>query len=177
MPDLEVGWTTWRAFWSGFREIEFGWDRLESVGFLAPFLAHLLCLAVRRVISSLGGCRGRWCPLGLIVFRALASLKAVCASVKPAAFRSTSGADSTRLSMAGSWTSSISSRALSSRSSCSSSSEGNRTRPLHNLSYEADEVFRRGRRNPGLHRVTLTAQIPRSKGEWRVGAWHRLLLA
>jgi hypothetical protein len=29
----------WGTVSSGFREIEIGWDRLESVGVLAPFLA------------------------------------------------------------------------------------------------------------------------------------------
>src|SRR5215203_4387068 len=32
-------WTTWGTVSSGFREIEIGWDRLDSVGLLAPFLA------------------------------------------------------------------------------------------------------------------------------------------
>jgi hypothetical protein len=39
-PNLEARWTTWSAVSSGFREIEIGWDRLESVGLLAPFLAQ-----------------------------------------------------------------------------------------------------------------------------------------
>src|ERR1044072_520601 len=30
----------WDAAWSGFREIAIGWDLLESVGLLAPFLAQ-----------------------------------------------------------------------------------------------------------------------------------------
>jgi hypothetical protein len=41
-PDPEDRWTTWGTVSSGFREIEIGWDRLESVGLLAPFLAQQL---------------------------------------------------------------------------------------------------------------------------------------
>lgn len=45
-PNLGSRWTTWGTVSSGFREIEIGWDRLESVGLLAPFLApsHLSLL-------------------------------------------------------------------------------------------------------------------------------------
>jgi hypothetical protein len=35
-PEPETRWTTWGTVSSGFREIEIGWDRLESVGLLAP---------------------------------------------------------------------------------------------------------------------------------------------
>ena len=38
-PDPETRWTRWGTVSSGFHEIEIGWDRLESVGLLAPFLA------------------------------------------------------------------------------------------------------------------------------------------
>jgi hypothetical protein len=38
-PDRQSCWTTWGAASSGFREIEVGWDRLGSVGLLAPFVA------------------------------------------------------------------------------------------------------------------------------------------
>jgi len=38
-PTLGSRWTTWGTVSSGSREIEIGWDRLESVGLLAPFLA------------------------------------------------------------------------------------------------------------------------------------------
>jgi hypothetical protein len=38
-PEPEARLTTWGTVSSGFREIEIGWDRLESVGLLAPFLA------------------------------------------------------------------------------------------------------------------------------------------
>jgi hypothetical protein len=39
-PESGTRWTTWGTVSSGFREIEIGWDRLESVGVLAPFLPH-----------------------------------------------------------------------------------------------------------------------------------------
>ena len=35
----ESRWATWGTVSSGFREIEIGWDRLESAGLLASFLA------------------------------------------------------------------------------------------------------------------------------------------
>jgi hypothetical protein len=38
-PESGTRWTTWDTVSNGFREIEIGWDRLESVGVLAPFLA------------------------------------------------------------------------------------------------------------------------------------------
>jgi len=38
-PASESRWTTWGTVSSGFREIEIGRDRLESVAHLAPFLA------------------------------------------------------------------------------------------------------------------------------------------
>src|ERR1700709_157559 len=38
-PEFRVRWTTWGTVSSRFREIEIAWDRLESVGHLAPFLA------------------------------------------------------------------------------------------------------------------------------------------
>jgi hypothetical protein len=38
-PNRESRWTTWGTVSGGFREIEIGWDRLGSVGVLAPFLA------------------------------------------------------------------------------------------------------------------------------------------
>ena len=38
-PESGTRWTTWGTVSSGFREIEIGWDRLGSVGLLAPFLA------------------------------------------------------------------------------------------------------------------------------------------
>jgi hypothetical protein len=37
-PNLDR-WTAWGTVSSGFRKIEIGWDQLESVGVLAPFLA------------------------------------------------------------------------------------------------------------------------------------------
>ena len=37
-PNLQIGWTTWGTVSNGFREIEIGWDRLESVGLLAPVI-------------------------------------------------------------------------------------------------------------------------------------------
>jgi hypothetical protein len=53
--------TTWGMVSSGFREIEIGWDRLESVGHLAPFLAPATAIA----ISDVDSCRSpgrRRCP-------------------------------------------------------------------------------------------------------------------
>jgi hypothetical protein len=38
-PSLGCRTTTWGTVSSSFREIEIGWDRLGSVGLLAPFLA------------------------------------------------------------------------------------------------------------------------------------------
>jgi hypothetical protein len=38
-PNLGSCWTTWGTVSSGFREIEIGWNRLESVGHVAPFVA------------------------------------------------------------------------------------------------------------------------------------------
>jgi hypothetical protein len=38
-PNLGSRWATWGTVSSGFREIEIGWDRLESVGHVAPFVA------------------------------------------------------------------------------------------------------------------------------------------
>jgi hypothetical protein len=38
-PNRQSRWATWGTVSSGFREIETGWDRLGSVGLLAPFLA------------------------------------------------------------------------------------------------------------------------------------------
>jgi len=38
-PNQGSGWTTWGTVSSGFREIEIGWNRLESVGLVAPSLA------------------------------------------------------------------------------------------------------------------------------------------
>jgi hypothetical protein len=39
-PNLASHWTTWGTVSSGFREIEIGWNRLESVELLAPFPAQ-----------------------------------------------------------------------------------------------------------------------------------------
>jgi hypothetical protein len=39
-PRRWVGWTTWSLVSSGFRRIESRWNRLESVGHVAPFVAH-----------------------------------------------------------------------------------------------------------------------------------------
>jgi len=38
-PNLVPRWTMWGTVSSGFREIEIGWDRLESVGHVAPSVA------------------------------------------------------------------------------------------------------------------------------------------
>jgi hypothetical protein len=38
-PNLKSRWTTWGTVSSGFRGIEIGLDRLESVGHVAPFVA------------------------------------------------------------------------------------------------------------------------------------------
>lgn len=38
-PNQGSRWATWGTVSSGFCEIEIGWDRLGSVGLLAPFLA------------------------------------------------------------------------------------------------------------------------------------------
>jgi hypothetical protein len=38
-PNQGSRWTTWGTISSGFREIEIGWDRLGSVGHVAPFVA------------------------------------------------------------------------------------------------------------------------------------------
>jgi hypothetical protein len=38
-PNQGSRWTRWDEVSSGFREIEIGWDRLESVGHVAPFVA------------------------------------------------------------------------------------------------------------------------------------------
>jgi hypothetical protein len=35
-PNQGSRWTTWGTVSSGFREIDIGWDRLDSVGLLAP---------------------------------------------------------------------------------------------------------------------------------------------
>ncbi len=70
-PNQGSRWATWGTASSGCREIEIGWDRLESVGVLAPFLAparagacltgEAVGLHVRSGASScveVGGCRG-----------------------------------------------------------------------------------------------------------------------
>lgn len=38
-PSPWIGWTTWSPVSSGFQRIESRWDRLESVGHVAPFVA------------------------------------------------------------------------------------------------------------------------------------------
>jgi hypothetical protein len=38
-PNRQSRWATWGTVSSGFREIGIGWNRLGSVGLLAPFLA------------------------------------------------------------------------------------------------------------------------------------------
>jgi hypothetical protein len=49
-PNQGSRWTTWGTVSSGFREIELRWDRLRSVGRVAPFVAP--ALAELRVQSS-----------------------------------------------------------------------------------------------------------------------------
>ena len=53
-PEPGNRWTTWGTVSSGFREIEMGWNRLESVGLLAPAilrrrLKSCACFRLRRV--------------------------------------------------------------------------------------------------------------------------------
>ena len=60
-PDPEARPTTWGTVSSGFPEIEIGWDRLDSVGLLAPFLAPAFCLVrpqSRRPTSARGADAG-----------------------------------------------------------------------------------------------------------------------
>jgi hypothetical protein len=47
-PESRSRWTTWGTVSSGFREIEIGWDRLESVGHVAPFVAPAAFLWTRQ---------------------------------------------------------------------------------------------------------------------------------
>lgn len=59
-PNFEIDRTRWSLVSSGFHEIEIGWDRLESVGLLAPFLApaDTACFDSRSAPRT-AGCRAK----------------------------------------------------------------------------------------------------------------------